>query len=46
MPIPAPLLEDQASLNAWMDQVTEELNDAREELAAALVRIQALEDAQ
>ena len=49
MPI-QPALQDDQDQNAWNDQVTQELNDAqddiqelREQLEAALARITALE---
>ena len=49
MPI-QPALQDNQDQNAWADQVTQELNDAqddiqelREQLEAALARITALE---
>ena len=44
MPIQPPILEDQASLNAWLDQTTEEVNELRDQLQAALDRIEALEN--
>ena len=39
MPIQPPILEDQASLNAWLDQATEELNEVQDE-TITLVQLQ------
>ena len=39
MPIQPPILEDQASLNAWLDQTTEEVNELQDE-TITLVQLQ------
>ena len=40
MPITPPLLDEQESLNAWLDQTTEEVNELIEARAVTLAELQ------